>query len=432
MNLNLIISIGVLAFMIVSFMIHKISYGLTAMICVGILAITGVITPETAFSGFSATATVTCMCMIVVAGAINKTSLMGNIKSWIAKKQAGKGIFFVALVCLAVPLLTQFMGMTALIAFMLVLASTLNDEDDVNPARMIFLVAAISCAWTGKFPIGMGAVYPLSTNTLYTGLVNDNPEYLIGMFDILKIGAIPAVVLTIYCFFAWRLLPKTKLDASAMAGAEKKPTKEIVSNPKQDRLIYIIFTVVMLCFAFSNQLGQLLYVIPFVAILVLILTKVFTPEEAIRMVTSDMMWMIAGVQVISAAMGTSGAANLVGNFIMNLLGGNPSPLMVLVVFAVAATILTNFMYNTGCSAVMTPIAASTALACGMNPKTVILVVFCSTLFAIALPTGSVAATLAYAIGRYEPVKCFKFTIPFLILGIISLVVSAMLFFPIYM
>ena len=53
MNTQLIITLAVLIFMAVSFMVRKISFGLTGMICMLALAVTGVIDLNTAFSGFS-------------------------------------------------------------------------------------------------------------------------------------------------------------------------------------------------------------------------------------------------------------------------------------------------------------------------------------------------------------------------------------------
>jgi len=53
MNTQLIITLAVLVFMAVSFMVRKISFGLTGMICMLALAVTGVIDLNTAFSGFS-------------------------------------------------------------------------------------------------------------------------------------------------------------------------------------------------------------------------------------------------------------------------------------------------------------------------------------------------------------------------------------------
>ena len=70
MNTQLIITLAVLVFMAVSFMVRKISFGLTGMICMLALAVTGVIDLNTAFSGFSNKTTILVATMMLVAGCI--------------------------------------------------------------------------------------------------------------------------------------------------------------------------------------------------------------------------------------------------------------------------------------------------------------------------------------------------------------------------
>ncbi len=48
-NMNLYIVVGVLIFMIIMFLLQKATYGVTAMTCVAILVLTGVLDFTTAF-----------------------------------------------------------------------------------------------------------------------------------------------------------------------------------------------------------------------------------------------------------------------------------------------------------------------------------------------------------------------------------------------
>lgn len=430
-NYQLLIALAVLVFMIISFLLHKISYGLTAMTCVVALALTGVIDTKTAFSGFSHNTTILVATMMVVAGAIGKTSIASRIREQMAIIQGKSGFLLLLLVSLFTLVLTQLMGQTAVMSIMLLVIQTMDDDNDISQSRMILLVAALNCAWFGRFPIGMGAALPLSTNAYYEGLVNGNSDYLLGMFDILKVGLIPSIALTLYCLFAWRLIPKQKIDVSAVeTGASGG--KKAVQVSKRDELIIIgVFLAVMMAFVFSKKLGNLIYLIPAVGVLVLIYTKIITTQEAISTLTSDMIWMVAGVLVISSALSSSGAGEFVGNMVLKILGNNPSSILVISVFCVTSVLMTTFLSNNGTTAIMVPIAASTALAGGMNPKAVVLVVFCSTCLAIGFPTGCAAATMGFAIGNHNPVKTLKFTIPYLLIGMVTLIISANIFFPVY-
>ena len=51
--------------------------------------------------------------------------------------------------------------------------------------------------------------------------------------------------------------------------------------------------------------------------------------------------------------------------------------------------------------------------------------------AIAFPSGSPACGIAYASTGYKLSETFKFTLPFIVLAVISIVLSANFFCPIY-
>ena len=81
----------------------------------------------------------------------------------------------------------------------------------------------------------------------------------------------------------------------------------------------------------------------------------------------------------------------------------------------------------GTMALMCPIAAATAQAGGA----VVLVAAVSSWFAIAMPTGCAGAMMAFGIGNHNAFKVMKFTLPLVLLLMISLIIGVNLFFPIY-
>ena len=434
MNINLIITLLVMIFMIVSFVIQKWSYGLTAMTCVVVLTLAGVIDVQTAFSGFSNTTTVLIATMIVIAGQLSRTSLISRIRSLMAKAQNKGGFLLILLICAFTALLTQLMGMTAVMAIMLLFVQTLKDDDasGISQSKMIFLCATMICTWFGRFPIGMGAALPLTTNAYYEGLVGGDSSQLLGIFDFMKVGLLPSIIGTIYCLFAWRLVPKQELrtDAVDLGVAGKQGGKTVMSQT-HEMIVYLGFLVTLVSFFFSNHLGSYVYLIPAVIVIVFIFTGVMTSREAIAGLTGDMIWMVAGVLVFSTALSQSGAGEYIGNLVLSLLGSNPSGLTVTIVFTVVATIMTTFMSNNGTVAILTPIAASTAVAGGMDPRAVVSLVSMASCLAIAFPTGCSAATLAFAVGGFNPIKMLRFTLPYNIIMMVSLIISANIFFPVY-
>ena len=434
MNFNLIITLLVMVFMIVSFVIQKWSYGLTAMTCVVVLTLAGVIDVQTAFSGFSNTTTILIATMIVIAGQLSRTSLISRIRSLMTKAQDKGGILLILLICAFTALLTQLMGMTAVMAIMLLFVQTLKDDDasGISQSKMIFLCATMICTWFGRFPVGMGAALPLTTNAYYEGLVGGDSTQLLGIFDFMKVGLLPSIIGTIYCLFAWRLVPKQELRTDAIdLGAAGKQGGRAAMSQTHEMIVYLGFLVTLVSFFFSNRLGSYVYLIPAVIVIVFIFSGVMTSREAIAGLTGDMIWMVAGVLVFSTALSQSGAGEYIGDLVLKLLGSNPSGLTVTIVFTVVATVMTTFMSNNGTVAILTPIAASTAVAGGMDPRAVVSLVSMASCLAIAFPTGCSAATIAFAVGGFNPIKMLKFTLPYNIIMMASLIISANIFFPVY-
>ena len=382
MSTQLIITLCILAFLVVMLLTHKLPYGVSAMICCVLFVFFGILDLKTAFSGLSNSTTLMIAPMIVVASALGKTSLIARIRKTMDRLQGKSGFLLVLGICGITILLSQLMGQIACISVMLLFLQTLDDEGEYSPARMLFLVATINCIATSKIPIGMGATMPGTINSYYQGLVG--PEDLLHITDFFKAGILPLIVGTIYCVLMYRLIPNGSINSSDV--------KEV-----KDAIVF----------------------------------KVLSIPEVMKSLTSDMVWMVAGMSVVSTALSATGAGELIGETVLKILGGNPSGLFVSIVFCVACTLMTNFMSNMGTMALMSPIAASTALAGGMNVRAVVLTCCVSAWFAIVLPTGCSGAMMAFGIGNHNAFKLMKFTLPLLLLLMISLIIGINIFFPIY-
>lgn len=230
---------------------------------------------------------------------------------------------------------------------------------------------------------------------------------LLDLMTRFKVMILPCIILTVYCLFAWKWLPNKKFDSSKLEGKGGKK-KEKTPLPKwQENLI------------------------PVTCLLIITFSGCMSVKETINAITIDAVWMIAGVLVIADALGKSGAGDVIGNTILKILGGNPSGLFVMFVFAVVTVVMTTFMSNSATSNVLIPVAASVAIAAGWDPRGLVLIVsFCSGI-AIAFPSGSPACGIAYASTGYKLSETFKFTLPFIVLAVISIVLSANFFCPIY-
>lgn len=427
MTVDIIIVLCILAFMIVSLLTRMVPYGVAGMICCVTLVLTGINDIPTAFAGLSSSTTIMVACMIVVASTLGKTSPVGKLRNLMNQLQGKRGIILVILMFVVAIPLSQLMGQMACLSIMLLFVQTLDEDSEISPGRMFFVIAVINCLWVSRIPVGMGAAMPGIVNAFYQGMVEEKD--LLVVTDFFKVGIIPSIAGTIYCILFYRLVPKTKIVNTG--AADMKEHKELPR--KQEFIIWAVFLVITGGFMFQNSLGSnVTNILPAAGVLVLILFGVLPLPEAVKTLTSDMIWMVASMQAISAALASTGVGDLIGKFVLSILGSNPSGAYVIVVFCIVATVMTNFMSNIGTMAILTPIAASTAVAGGMNVQAVVLVVAASAwLTAFVMPTGSSAAIMGFGTGNHNPFKTMKFTLPLILVLIVSLIVSVNIFYPVY-
>lgn len=424
--MQMYIVLGLLVFMIAMFFTHKVPYGVTTMTCCVMLALTGVFDISTAFSGLANKTTILIACMFTVAYAFGKTSLINKVRNSMERIKGKSGLGFIVFLFLVTIVLSQLMGRTAIVSIVALFLVSLDDKDEICASRMIFAAFAVMAAWSLKFPVGLGATMSPTANAYYEGIIS-NPALMLLPGDFIKVSFIPATALTIYALFAWKSIPRHGVNTS-----DVKEIKETAAISRRDEMIInIVFIGVLLGFIFGAKIGSLMYVIPAAGVLVLLYTKTLTAKETVDSLTGDMVWMIAGVLVMSDAIGRSGVGDMIGNGLLVLLGDKPSGIFVLFVFAVTAIVMTTFMSNTGTAAVLTPIAASLSMVAGMDPRGIVLIINIASIMAIAFPSGSAECALAFAIGQHEPGKLLKFTLPYLLIAVVTLVISASIFFPVY-
>ena len=427
--MELYIVLAITLFMVVSFIFQKVPFGVTTMACCALMVLTGVMTVPEAFSGFCNQTVVLIAPILALSAALTKTSLVAKIRSAMDLMKGKRGFLLILFFYIIGAAFVQFIPATATISILIVFLSTLGNTGEITPKRLLLPLLGILCIWKSKLPIGMGATIFARYNALYEGII-PNEEYALQMLDPFFFSLVPVAVLTLYCLFAWRLLPKgddQEIDRSAL-----KSVKETAAMPhNQEMLVYIVFIAVMLVLVLNKWTGSLMYVAPAVGVLVLIYAKVLNVQEAVQKMTSDMIWMIAGVLAVADALGSSGAGELIGSTILGLLGSNPHPLFVAFLFSAVTVIMTTFISNTATMNVLTPVAASVALAGGWDPRGLVLIIAVGNTLALGFPSGAAECAVCYAAGNYNPAKVLKFTLPYIILGISSMALTAYFMYPVY-
>ena len=420
------IVLGVMVLMIIAFVLNKWPFGLITMSCCIILGVTGVLDPATTFSGFCNPFVVMLAGAFVVTNALAKTSFIHNLQNKIMQMQNGKsGVKLMLIFALAIVVLATFMPGPALLAIIIMMARNLNDDGEVNAARVILPAAVLTTLWNGRIPFGIGAGQFAILNGF---LETSGGDYSIGMFDPMLAGLIPGILMILYSVFCYKLLPHKKSD---IAISETKMTNQTESPKmsKRDEIVTYVTFVVMLLFMVLNQFtGNLLYIGPALCTVFLVFAKVITVEDVKQGITVDLIFMLAGIFTLTGALTSTGAGGIIGNAMVSLFGGEMTQFSLVAVFSGIAIVVTNFMSNNATMYSIIPVAVTTAMAAGLNPIPAVLAIDVAVKCACVLPCSSGEAAMCYGASGYTIKETWKFTIPATILFYIGTLIGVSIFF----
>ena len=197
----------------------------------------------------------------------------------------------------------------------------------------------------------------------------------------------------------------------------------------QENIVYLIFGLNFVGILFQNYLPFPMYILPVIAVIVLTYLKILNLNDIKDFINLDTIFMLAGVIPLGTAMQKTGAGTVVSDFIMTLLGGTPSPMLMLFAFYFAGAILTQFMSNTATQQVFVPLAVVTALAQGLDPRPFTMAIFAGCTAAMLTPTGSPSIAIAFGAGQYKIKNILKVFLPLWVVYGIAVCLSANFFFP---
>ena len=424
MNIQLIITLTTLIVVVVMFLSGKFNFGFIGVFCATILCATGVLGFKDAYANFASTNVIMVAAMFVLAGSLQKTSLVTRVRKWIMSQGKKKGGSIVFLYLLGSLLLTQLVSPLGVISMLLPLTAALDDDSPVKPSNLLYPGAVVSHASQAMLPVGAGLTYFVQANAF---LEAGGATQRLSIYDKSLAVFFPALVALFYmAFIGWKLFPSNTIDTSKL----KKETKEAAVDPKQEKIIFTVFALTMVAIAFNSYLPFPMHIIPIIADLVLGVCGVLTAKEAKQYMNFDAILMLGGLLCLPTAMQQTGAADMVANTIVNLLGGDPSPLMVEIAFFITGAVLTQIMSNTATYNVLVPLAIMTAVARGFDPRGMVLAISCGTTGAMLTPMSSPSIAIAFSSGNYKIKDCFKACFPLWILYGVATLIAVNVLYPV--
>ncbi len=187
----------------------------------------------------------------------------------------------------------------------------------------------------------------------------------------------------------------TEPDIIVLGNGDDHETDVIV--PEKGRLALLIMGLALLLAAFNTSLvGEIMLA----GALVLVLTGVLSMDQAYQAVEWRSIFLVGGILPLGLAMTKSGAAALLANQLVRVLGPS-GPLALLAGLFVFTALLTQTMHGAAVASVVAPIAIQTAQQTGMDPRALAMGVALATSMAFLTPLGHPVNILVMGPGGYR-------------------------------
>jgi len=135
-------------------------------------------------------------------------------------------------------------------------------------------------------------------------------------------------------------------------------------------------------------------------VFLMFITKCLRPNEIYASVHWNVIFLLAGLIPLGIAMQESGASNLVAN---SIIGSSDflSPVMILGLFYLVTTVLTEIISNNAAVVLLLPIAVAVAQKLGLDPKAFALSIMFAASTSFLSPVGYQTNTMVFGAGNYR-------------------------------
>ena len=422
----LVITMLILLFAFIALLSGKLSYGVVGATIISLLIITGVLDVSEALAGFSNTNVAIMLCMMVLSGALMKTSLVEHIVGLVRNVGHSERALIAGFGLIAAAM-SQFMNAFVAVACLLPLITGLCSQLNIKRTKVIYPVMVIALTWIFLFPVGMGA----STIAQMNGYLESfGSEFRFNMMD-MTIGRLPGVILnTLFCIF---ILPRVCPDKPSVEFRDdlgREVAKSTLSKPREI-LCYVIAVAMVVLMILAGTIGIQVYTVAIVGASALTLFGILSEKEAFQSINFGMVFFFAAILPLSTALTKTGASDVIADAIITILGGPTNPWLISTVFVLVCFVATQFLSNTGCVQVFTPLALMVCVQLNMNPVGIMSLVNIGCCASYLTPMANPGIPLTMSAGGYSLKDCIKIGILPGLLICATGVVWCSLFFPAY-
>jgi len=209
MTLEMGIVIVLLVLALVLFASERIGTDLTALIIMGVLLLTGILTPAEGLSGFSNPATVTVAAMFVISAALRSTGAVSFL-ALLSTHVFGKGYWTGVISSMVlIGVMSAFINNTPVVAVFIPVLLSVSQKTAISPSRLLMPISFASMFG------GLCTLVGTSTNILVSTIAADHGYPPFSMFEFTALGALFFLAGLLYMIAVGaRLIPVRDVESS--------------------------------------------------------------------------------------------------------------------------------------------------------------------------------------------------------------------------
>jgi len=213
MSVEIILVLAILAAVIVLLVTEWAPLEVLALLVMGVLGLTGIVSPREALSGFSNPAVVTIWAVFILSGGLTRTGIANILGRQLLKVTGKRDSTLVIVIMVITGILSAFMNNVAVAALMLPVVMDISRKTRRPPSKLLMPLAY------GSLLGGLTTMIGTPPNILVSEALGENGLEPFSLFDYSPVGICVMVSGVLFVtFVGMRLLPKKEGEDEAGGG----------------------------------------------------------------------------------------------------------------------------------------------------------------------------------------------------------------------
>ena len=391
---------------VISYCLKKIPMGLTALISLMALTLSGCLEAKDVLTLFGNNNLIMIASMMVVAAGFNRTQFCSKLATGISRVAKGNLRWMIAGYCTAGMLLSQFIqAPTAVFGILAPMAAASVAVIGVSPSKIMFPLGVTILSTCCILPLGTGATVFAELN----GYMEEYgyTAYVMDIWDPARARTPIIIIAILYMTFVSTKFtpdqPVVEISNAFKTNVKKEPLPLF-----KETAGYIIFILTSVGLMTSQQIGIPVWEVSLLGALAMVVFGVLSPEEGTKALPMDMLFLIIGALGMSSALTNTGVGNALGEIVSKMVVAvDGNSYLVGALFFLIPFAMTQFMNNRGTMMVFYPIAIATCASIGANPIGLMNLIQAACLTAFMTPMATPSVPYIMAAGGYDQKAMLK-------------------------